>query len=86
MIHRGDLLILLEKEYRHGRGSIMIEIIAVGDMRHDAEGYWLPVKCEQRTWRTQPEVRFIEIRSTSIPGARSRSHPAGTLTKTSWGG
>ena len=73
MLTVGDVLILRENEYRHGDGAIHVEIIAVGDLRYENQGYWLPVKCAQRTWRAQPMVRFIEIRSTSIPCARSRA-------------
>ncbi|GGK07292.1 hypothetical protein GCM10010123_41420 [Pilimelia anulata] len=73
MLTPGDVLILREREYRHGEGTIVVEIIAADDLRYDDEGYRLPVKCGQITWRAPPVVRFIEIRSASIPYARSRT-------------
>ncbi|GGK27107.1 hypothetical protein GCM10010124_19690 [Pilimelia terevasa] len=73
MLRTGDILILREREYRRGEGAIMVRILAVGGLRRDDDGYWLPVKCAQTTWRVEPQVRFIEIRTCSIIRARRRA-------------
>ncbi|GGK03864.1 hypothetical protein GCM10010123_37280 [Pilimelia anulata] len=76
MLRTGDRLLLHEGEYRRGRDLIAVEILAVGALRLDGSGYWLPVKCARTTPHAPPEVRFIEIRSASIPLARSRAATA----------
>ncbi|GGK02720.1 hypothetical protein GCM10010123_35850 [Pilimelia anulata] len=72
MLRRGDVLILRETEWRTGQGSILVTVTAVGDRRYDDGGWWISVKCDQITWRKQPEVRFIEIRAASVQRARQR--------------
>ncbi|GGK24929.1 hypothetical protein GCM10010124_16830 [Pilimelia terevasa] len=73
MLTFGDVLMLDARQYRDVQGSIMVEILAVGDLRADEDGYWLPVKCNHMTPDGRAEVRFIEIKSASVPHARSRA-------------
>ncbi|GGK07352.1 hypothetical protein GCM10010123_41580 [Pilimelia anulata] len=78
MIHPGDLLILREREWRTGQGSILVTVTAVGDTRYDDGDWWISVKCGLTTWRKLPEVRFIEIRAASLGRARQRAETPAT--------
>ncbi|WP_189171925.1 hypothetical protein [Pilimelia anulata] len=72
------MLILREKEWRTGQGSILVTVTAVGDGRYDEGDWWISVKCDQTTWRKQPGVRFIEVRAASVDRARHRVETTAT--------
>ncbi|GGK39329.1 hypothetical protein GCM10010124_35030 [Pilimelia terevasa] len=62
MLRRGDVLILREKEWRTGQGSILVTVTAVGDRRYD-EGDWLSLGSRRPRLRPPRQPR------------RRRSHP-----------
>lgn len=71
-MNRGDLLVLREREWRGGTGSLLVTVIAVGDTRYVDGDWWTATKVEVVTWQARPEVLFIEVRAASVRLASSR--------------